>query len=88
MTLAITVSGKVQGVFFRASTRDKAKSLGLIGFVKNQPDGSVYIEASGDAEKLKELVTWCHDGPSQAIVENVETSEIEPGGYASFEINR
>lgn len=88
MTFAITVSGRVQGVFFRASTRDKAKSLGLIGFVKNQPDGSVYIEACGEVEKLKELVDWCHQGPSQAVVENVETSEISPGGYASFEIRR
>jgi acylphosphatase len=88
MTFAITVSGRVQGVFFRASTRDKAKSLGLIGFVKNQPDGSVYIEACGEVEKLQELVDWCHQGPSQAVVENVETSEISPGGYASFEIRR
>ena len=85
-TLAITVSGKVQGVFFRASTRDKARSLGLNGFVKNQPDGSVYMEVSGEEEKLRELVGWCHHGPSQAVVDKVETSEIAPGGYNSFEI--
>lgn len=86
MTLAITVSGKVQGVFFRASTRDKARSLGLNGFVKNQPDGSVYMVASGEEEKLSALVAWCHNGPSQAIVDKVETSEIAPSAYTSFEI--
>ncbi len=86
MTLAIKVSGKVQGVFFRASTRDKARSLGLNGMVKNMPDGSVYIEASGDEKILKEFVAWCHDGPSQAIVDKVEATEIASEGYTSFEV--
>lgn len=86
MAFAITVRGKVQGVFFRASTRDKAKSLGLNGFVKNQPDGSVYIEASGEVEKLKQLVAWCKVGPRNAIVEKLNCKEIPDREYSSFEI--
>lgn len=48
----VTVSGRVQGVYFRASTKEVADSLGISGFVKNQPDGSVYLEAEGESEIL------------------------------------
>jgi acylphosphatase len=88
MTLAITVTGKVQGVFFRASTREKARTLGLSGFVKNQTDGSVYIEASGGADQLKDLIAWCKQGPQFANVESVDVSEMPNKEYPSFEIGR
>ncbi|MGE0588751.1 MAG: acylphosphatase [Cyclobacteriaceae bacterium] len=88
MHLSIRVSGKVQGVFYRASTKDKARSLGLCGFVKNESDGSVYIEAEGDKEKLDQLVTWCRQGPPNARVENVETVEGEPKNFSRFDIKR
>ena len=88
MHLSIRVSGKVQGVFYRASTRDKARSLGLCGFVKNETDGSVYIEAEGDKEKLDQLVAWCKQGPPNAQVENVETTEGKLKNFDQFDIKR
>ena len=57
------VTGKVQGVFYRASTRDTARALGLTGWVKNMPDGSVELEAQGPEDKLEQLVIWLNQGP-------------------------
>lgn len=71
------IEGRVQGVFFRASTMDKARELGLTGWVKNNPDGSVEIVAEGAREVVEELVTWSHKGPRHAVVDNVEV-EWEP----------
>lgn len=88
MHLAIRVTGKVQGVFYRASTRDKARSLGLCGFVKNEDDGSVYIEAEGDKEKLDQFVNWCKQGPPNARVDKVEVAEREIKNFTQFEIKR
>ncbi len=88
MHLAIRVTGKVQGVFYRASTRDKARSLGLCGFVKNENDGSVYIEAEGDKEKLDQFVNWCKQGPPNARVDKVEVAEREIKNFSQFEIKR
>lgn len=73
--LALRVYGKVHGVFFRASTVDKAKELGLNGFVQNEADGTVYIEAEGETEALRQLEQWAHQGPSQARVEKVTVEE-------------
>lgn len=83
---AISVTGKVQGVFFRDTTQRVASRLGLTGFVRNQPDGSVYIEAEGDENSLQQLLTWCQDGPQHAAVENVSHSELRPVGDKSFTI--
>ena len=88
MHLAIRVTGKVQGVFYRASTRDKARSLGLCGFVRNEHDGSVYIEAEGDKEKLDQFVNWCKQGPPNARVDKVEVAEREIKNFSQFEIKR
>jgi acylphosphatase len=82
----IRVIGRVQGVFFRASARAEAERLGLCGFVRNEPDGSVYAEAEGEGEALARFVDWCRRGPSQARVEDVETKEEEPRGFAGFVI--
>lgn len=84
----VTISGKVQGVFFRASTKDKADGLGVKGYVKNLPDGNVYMEAEADQHELDKLVQWCKRGPIGASVENVEVSEAEVNGYDKFEIIR
>lgn len=84
----IVVSGRVQGVFYRASTVEKAKSLGIKGIVKNLPDGSVAIEAEGDVNILKLLVDWCKQGPPMAKVEKVEKSVGFVKNYASFQILR
>jgi len=76
--LRITVHGKVQGVYFRAATKAVANQLGITGFVKNLPDGTVYIEAEGGNFELDNLIEWCHEGPEQAHVEQVE---VQPGEH-------
>ena len=73
------VSGKVQGVFFRASTREQALKLGLRGYAKNLPDGRVEVLAEGEAPTLDALERWLHVGPPMARVETVERGEAEVG---------
>ena len=85
---AIRVYGTVQGVFFRQSTQEKAQELGLTGFVRNEPDGSVYLEAEGEAEALQQLEKWCHQGPRMALVSKVEAQAGEVKNYAGFEVWR
>lgn len=84
--LNITVSGKVQGVFFRASVKAVADQLGVKGFVKNQKDGSVYIEAEGDEFSLDAFLEFCNEGPEKAIVEKVEVVESDLKNYRNFEV--
>ena len=73
--LNIHVFGVVQGVSFRAYTQDKAESFGLTGFVCNEPDDTVYIEAEGNEDDLAHFIRWCHKGPTLAQVERVELTE-------------
>ena len=73
-------------VMFRDSARRKAGKLGLVGFVKNEKDGSVYIEAEGEAGELEEFVMWCRDGSPLARVERVEAEEGVAKGFEGFEI--
>lgn len=68
----LTVRGRVQGVFFRASSQREAKRLGLTGWVKNRNDGSVEITAEGEEEGLKDLIAWANRGPSASRVERVD----------------
>jgi acylphosphatase len=83
----VYVSGQVQGVFFRDSTREKAEQLGLNGWVKNLPDGRVEALFEGPSERVREMVRWCEQGPSQAEVENVDTEfEGSEGDLTSFEV--
>ena len=82
----ITVTGKVQGVYFRASTRNKAEDWHITGFVENRGDDNVYIEAEGDEEDLKKLAEWCQDGPVYAIVNDVTVEEGEVQDFTDFEI--
>jgi len=84
----LTITGKVQGVFFRKHTVEKATDLGhLAGFVANEADGSVTVVAEGPENKVNGLIDWCHSGPSMAQVEKVKI-EREPysGEFESFEI--
>ena len=74
------VTGIVQGVYFRASTRDTARALGLTGWVKNMPDGSVELEAEGPEDRITQLVIWLNQGPQYARVENVEVKEVPVTG--------
>lgn len=84
--LNIIVTGKVQGVFFRASTKAVANQMGINGLVKNQKDGTVYIEAEAESFILDAFVDWCKEGPDKAIVEHVEISEGEIKNYKNFEV--
>lgn len=88
VNLNIHVTGKVQGVFFRASAREKATQLGVMGTARNLPDGSVFIEAEGDPEKIEELIKWCHTGPEMAKVQSVETTKGTVKGFSDFKIVR
>lgn len=83
--LNINIFGRVQGIFFRASTKEKADRLNIKGFAQNQPDGSVYIEAEGKKKNLEEFLKWCHSGPSLAQVEKVEVSEGKFKNFSAFE---
>ena len=85
---SIKVIGKVQGVFFRALTKEKADELGITGFVRNEPDGCVYIEAEADEKILQQFMDWCRQGPPRARVEKMEVSEGERKSFASFEVIR
>lgn len=72
------VSGRVQGVSYRASTCTEARRLGLVGWVKNRSDGSVELEAEGPPDMVAALIQWCHEGPPAANVARVEVSELTP----------
>ncbi len=82
----ITIYGKVQGVFFRASAKAVADLAGVKGHAKNQKDGSVFIEAEAETMILAQFVEWCHKGPRKAIVEKVEVADGELKNYRNFEV--
>jgi acylphosphatase len=84
----VTVRGMVQGVFFRVETRDRARSLGLSGWVTNARDGTVRAAFEGDEERVRSMVDWCGRGPSGARVEGVEVewTEAEGDGEQGFTI--
>jgi len=82
--LRVHVHGAVQGVMFRDSCRREAERLGVAGWVRNEPDGSVAGEFEGD--RTDDLVAWCRTGPRGARVERVDVTEVEPSGAAGFEI--
>ena len=82
----LLVSGRVQGVFFRANVRSKANELSLKGYAKNLEDGNVEIVAEGNEEKLKELIEFMRKGPGVAKIENIKITHREPENFKSFEI--
>ena len=77
----VRVSGRVQGVFFRAEARSRAESLGLSGWIRNEPDGSVAAVFAGEPERVDSMVEWCRRGPAGARVDEVEATDAadEPG---------
>ncbi|PJJ58891.1 acylphosphatase [Hymenobacter chitinivorans] len=83
------IQGRVQGVFFRQSTRAEAQRLGLTGYARNNADGTVTIEAEGTPDALAALEAWCHQGPPAARVDRVEVSRGGAvQGFADFSIAR
>ncbi len=84
--LEVRITGQVQGVFFRAATREQARRLGVRGWVRNDPDGSVTAHLEGSAEAVDALVEWCHRGPPSARVEAVQETETHAIGAAEFTV--
>lgn len=83
----LIIEGRVQGVWFRDSTRTEAVGLGVTGWVKNRVDGGVEVVAEGPVDRVNKLVAWCHHGPSYARVTDVyETREEWQGEFNSFDI--
>ncbi len=84
----VTVSGRVQGVYFRATTKEVADTLGVTGFVKNQADGSVYLEAESNEDTLNKLLTWLKKGPAAARVDNLKVEDGTCQFFEGFDIHR
>jgi len=74
------VTGRVQGVSYRASTASEARRLGVVGWVRNRADGSVELEVEGSDERVAALLSWCEQGPPSARVARVAVEEISPTG--------
>ena len=87
-TMRIKVTGKVQGVFFRQSTQERAYDLNIKGTVRNCDDDSVEIIATGNKEQLDKLISWCRRGPPRARVINVTTQEVSLQQFNNFSIIR
>jgi acylphosphatase len=84
----VFVSGRVQGVFFRANTRDEARSRGVDGWVQNLDDGRVEAVFEGPSEAVEEMVEWCHTGSPAAAVEDVEVEYEDPADEDLFSVRR
>ena len=84
----VFVSGRVQGVFFRANTRENARERGVDGWVKNLEDGRVEAVFEGSEDAVEEMVEWCHTGSPAADVEDIEVEYGDPQGEDEFSIRR
>jgi acylphosphatase len=85
----LTARGRVQGVYYRASTLHEAQNLGLTGWVRNSPDGSVEVMAEGEKKKIEDLIAWCRRGPRGARVESVGIEWLPwKGEFQDFRVKR
>lgn len=83
----VIISGRVQGVWFRSDTKQKAEQLGLTGWVRNTIGGNVEAIFEGEEDLVKEMIDWCHRGPPSAQVEHVEVKNQDPtNGFEGFSI--
>lgn len=82
----IEVSGRVQGVFFRSSCQARAEALGLVGWVRNTPAGTVEVWAEGDPSRVDDLVRWCRAGPGHAQVDDVRVHDETPAAATGFRV--
>jgi acylphosphatase len=87
-TIRLTIKGKVQGVFYRATAKDVADQLGVKGWVKNLPDRNVEISATASEEILQKFIDWCKQGPSKAKVDEVIVEELTLEDFKGFRIIR
>ena len=86
MSVHLIAHGKVQGVWFRAGTQERALQLALCGWVKNCLDGTVEIHAEGEKETLEQFINWCRKGPPAAQVSKLDIKWVESQGLTAFEI--
>ncbi len=86
ISVHVRVSGRVQGVFYRAFTRSKAKELGIKGWVRNVPGGGVEAVLEGERQQVGELLKLMKSGPAGALILGMELSELKAKGYEDFEI--
>ena len=84
----VFVSGTVQGVFYRANTRDTARERGVDGWVRNLADGRVEAIFEGEVDAVESMVEWCEEGSPAAVVESVDVEYGDPEGIEGFEIRR
>jgi acylphosphatase len=84
--VCVTVSGRVQGVFYRATCARLAREKGLAGSVRNRPDGGVEAVFEGPPDAVEDMVAWCRQGPELARVDHVELRDEEPRGEAGFRV--
>lgn len=84
--IAVKIEGRVQNVGFRYYTVRTARQFNVHGFVRNEPDGSVYAEAEGEEENLAGFATWCHQGPQWSRVDHVQTHDLPVTGSRGFDI--
>ena len=87
-TIHLLIKGKVQGVFYRASAKEKAERLNITGWIRNTEEGNVEMVASGTIETLQQFVAWCKQGPRSASVTTIETKELEHKDFVRFTIVR
>jgi acylphosphatase len=84
----ISVSGRVQGVYFRVSAKQKALNLGVRGFVQNESEGTVSVEVEGEPNAVEQMVSWCKKGPGLARVKAIEVTELPVRNFVSFDIKK
>jgi acylphosphatase len=85
----LIITGRVQGVWFRASTQETADNLGIKGWVRNLPDLSVEVDAIGETDVIEQFIQWCYKWPPGARVKNIEIKELEPvDDFQNFKILR
>ena len=84
----VSIEGRVQGVFFRASCVERARELGLAGWVRNALDGRVEAEFEGEAEAIERMLTWCREGPPHAHVDRLDVREDTLTGEEGFRVTR
>ena len=84
----VFVSGTVQGVYYRANTRDTARERDVDGWVRNLEDGRVEAVFEGDDPDVEAMIEWCHTGSPQAVVDDVDVEYEPPEGESGFEIRR
>ena len=82
----VTVSGRVQGVFFRETCRRESLSYGVAGWVRNRADGSVEAVLEGETDAVEQVLAWMRSGPSHAVVADVEARPEEPTGERGFTV--